>query len=325
METFFRSWFWLVTLAFLGTSSFLLASTASNVVRSMLPSPPPFLLQGKTSQQLDTALLKKNAAFSILNKGNLFDNKNNPVVKPLVTKQPKDDGKKKDDPNKNKPANCDSNGQYKPSQLPLQLKGTTIASDPNFSTAAVYDARRRKVFLVRTNELFFGIKVCKVEKGFLKLDRGMGRLEYLELGKPPGRGGKYNYRKKLYRQYRKLRNTKLDLSSIKKKGNNQYSLSRNFLTKMTKRLDIVASQAAIVPYFSKGRPAGFRLRNIKKNSMFTKMGIKSNDVVLRINGYRFTSPQKALEAYSNLLYARQLSVTVMRGGKPVRMTYSIKE
>jgi type II secretion system protein C len=324
MEKFFRSYFWLVTLTFLGSSSYLLAHTASSVVRMMLPSPVAFRLTPRAKNQINTALLKKNAAFSILNKGNLFDTKNKPVIRPLVTKKPKDD-KKKDDPNKNKPANCDGKGQYKPSQLPLQLKGTTIASDPDFSVAAVYDARRRKVFVVRTHEVFYGIKICKVEKGYLKLDRGMGRLEYLELGKPPGRGGKYNARRKLYRQYRKLRNTKLDLSSIKKKGSNQYSLSRGFLTKMTKRLDIVASQAAIVPYFSKGRPAGFRLRNIKKNSMFTKMGIKSNDVVLRINGYRFTSPQKALEAYSNLLYARQLSVTVMRKGKPVRMTYSIKE
>ncbi len=323
MEKLFRSYFWVVTLLFLSTSSYLLANTATSVVRMMIAPPLPFHLYTRKTSQVDTTLLKKSAFFSVLNKGNLFDGKNDPVVRPVARAVTKVD-KKKDDKKKKGP-DCDPKGEYKPSTLPLQLKGTTLASDPDYSVAAVYDARRRKVFVVRTHETFYGIKICKVEKGYLKVDRGMGRLEYLELGKPPGKGSNYNCRRKLFKKYRRLRNTKLDLSSIKKKGKNHYSLGRGFLTTMTKRLDIVASQAAIVPYFSKGRPAGFRIRNIRKKSMFTKMGIRSNDVVLQINGYRFTSPQKALEAYSNLLYAKQLSMTVLRGGKPVRMTYSIKE
>tara|TARA_B100000609_G_scaffold199183_1_gene201100 strand:+ start:4260 stop:5150 length:891 start_codon:yes stop_codon:yes gene_type:complete len=294
----------------------------STLVRLFVAAPTPYVETPKVTNH--AAYSKLRAQFAILNKGNLFDTKNQPVV---ASKEPPKKRETKTDASKTA-SSCDPNGQYQRSSLPLQLKGTVIASDPSYSLAVIYDARRRKRFVVRVGETFFGIKICRVErdknKGYVKIDRGQGRLEYLELGAAAGRGGG-SYRRKLYRHYRKLRNTKLDLSKVRKLGGNRFRISRNFINQMTGRLDILASQAAIVPYFQKGRSVGFRIYNIRKGSVYQKLGIKSGDVIKRINGYEFTSPQKALEAYSNLTSAGNLSVEVMRKGKAKNLSYEVKD
>jgi len=224
--------------------------------------------------------------------------------------------------------------------LPLELRVTSITSDPDYSLAVIFDARRNRLFATRVGENFFGIRICRIsseppkgvkktvaqsskkQKTYVFIDRGRGKLEYLELGKRANTAG--NYRRKLYRNFRRLRNTKLNLNKIKKVGGDHYRISRDFLDKLTQRLDIVGSQAAIVPYFEKGKSAGFRIYRIRKNSLYQKLGIKNGDVIKRINGYEFTTPQKALEAYSNLMSANNLSVEVKRKGRMKNFRYEIK-
>lgn len=331
-ERIFHTYFWVFTCFFLLSASYLCANIASSTIQYYLPPPPP-QVQVATGSFSD-ATFKKRAKYAILNKSNLFDPNQKLIVAQKAPPKPRP---RKEAP-KTKPKHCDPDGSYKPTKLPLQLKGTVLASDPDYSLAAIWDNKRRKLFVMRVGENFFGIQICRIErdcnknedgedecKSFVKLDRGGGILEYLELGKPPGRGGSYAMRRNMYRKYRKLRNTKLNLKKIKKLGGNRFTIKRDFLDNLTRRLDIVASQAAIVPYFEKGRAAGFRIYHIRNNSLYKKLGLKNGDVIKRINGYEFTSPQKALEAYSNLMSANNLSVEVKRGGKMVNFGYKIKQ
>lgn len=356
MKKLFHSHFWIFTSFFLLSSSYLLAHSISNLIRlKLVPVQATFIVKSKAVTKETGYQRNVRAHYAILNQKNLFDEKQKAITPPPP---PPRETKKKKVVKKQKA--CDPNASYKRSRLPLQLKGTSVASDPAFSVAVIYDAKARKEIAVRPGDEYNGIKICDVEAGplvvkkvkkkyyvtdkkgkplamtriveevvkkpsYVKIDRGGGRFEYLEQGAPAGRGGNYSrYNRKLYKQYRRLRNTKLNLSSIRKKGNQQYSLSRNLLNSVTNRLDVLASQAAIVPFFKKGRPAGFRVYHIRKGSLYQKLGMKNGDVIRRINGYEFTSPQKALEAYSNLLSAKNLSVEILRKGKLKNYSYEVK-
>lgn len=337
LKQFLRSHFWIVIGSFLLSSTYLLAQTTTQAIRLWLPPSSPYRLprQFKGDEDGD-ALTKLHAQYAILNKSNLFDPDQQPIV-PVVKKKPK---KTKDDQKQKSTATCDPKGTYRPSNLPLQLKGTSIASDPAYSVAAVYDARRRKVVALRAGDNYRGLLICAIEreekpnndpksalqkivKFYVKYDRGRGQLEYLESGKGPG-NGRSRHISSMYNRFRKLRQTKIDLSDIKK-GKNGTSITRGLINTLTNRLDWVGAQAAIVPYFKRGKAAGFRIKHIKRGSLYTKLGLRNGDVIQRINGYVINSPQRALEAYSNLMSADNISVDIVRRGKSKNMSYQIKD
>jgi general secretion pathway protein C len=322
MKYLFQSYFWVIALFFIFSSSYLLANTTSQAIRLIIPYVPASPLSVKTrSLDLDEHR-NLRASQTILNRSNLFDREQKPIVPPIpvAAPPPQDESKQPEF------EQCDPKASYKKSELPLQLQGTAVASDANYSVAAVFDAQQRKLSVVRETDIYQGIRVCKIEPRYLKMDRGMGRFEYLELGDPPGKGGgASSYDRNLYQRYHQLRNTDLNLSSVKQKGNEQYELPRSLLTSVTERIDVLASQAAIVPYFRKGQPAGFRIYHIRNGSLYQKLGLTNGDVIQRINGYEFTSPERALEAYSNLMSAGNLSVEILRGGKTRTFSYDIKD
>lgn len=318
-ELLFKTHFWSFKLLFVLGSSYFLAATVSQAVRASLPPTIPYVVV--SDGPYESPLQKKTAQFAVLNQANLFDPNQAPLQAPPAP-QASDDKKKEKPNNANKNATCPAGGYRESKTLPLELKGTVAAAEPMLSVAAIYDAMDRQVVVVRTDDVYKGIRICKIEPRFLKVDRGMGRLEYIELGKKPGKLGiKDNY----YATYQKLRSTDFDTSKIRQVENGRYQIPRDFLSKVTERLDLLASKAAIVPYFEKGQPVGFRIYSIRPGSLYEKIGIKNNDVIRQINGYQFNSPQKALEAYSNLMSASSLNVSVQRGGKAVDMRYEIKE
>jgi general secretion pathway protein C len=63
---------------------------------------------------------------------------------------------------------------------------------------------------------------------------------------------------------------------------------------------------------------------IRPNSVFAKIGMQNGDTISSINGFDMTSPDKALEVYTKVRSASNLSVSLVRRGQPVSMEYAIK-
>ena len=110
----------------------------------------------------------------------------------------------------------------------------------------------------------------------------------------------------------------LDIRSI---GQNQYLLKRSEINKVTGNLGALASQARIVP--SK-KDNGFKIFSIAKGSLFSKLGIQNGDVIKSINGIELSSPDKAIEAYSRLQNASNLSLNIIRKGQNETLEYTIE-
>ena len=72
------------------------------------------------------------------------------------------------------------------------------------------------------------------------------------------------------------------------------------------------------------RVVGLKLGGIRPDSVLNAIGLQNGDQLTSINGFEMNDPQKMLEAYSKLLRADHLAVSVVRGGKPMNLDFSIK-
>ena len=82
--------------------------------------------------------------------------------------------------------------------------------------------------------------------------------------------------------------------------------------------------ARIIPHEENGRTVGVKLYGIRRNSLLGRLGLQNGDMLRTINGYDMTSPDSALEAYSRLRGANNLSVNVVRRGNPMALEYNIQ-
>lgn len=108
---------------------------------------------------------------------------------------------------------------------------------------------------------------------------------------------------------------------IRKVGPYRYEVDRSLKDKFP----IHAAQSArIVPAIRNGKPSGFKLFSIRRNSLFYGMGFQNGDVVRSVNGIDITSADMALKAYGVVKIASTVTIQIVRRGKPLTLTYVIK-
>lgn len=115
----------------------------------------------------------------------------------------------------------------------------------------------------------------------------------------------------------------VDDRNIKNLGNDRFIISRDEVDKQLSNLNVLATQARIVPHFEGGQGAGFKLFAIRPGSVYSKIGIQNGDVIKQINGEMINSPDKALEAYARLKNAQSIQIDLVRNGQKKTLQYSI--
>jgi general secretion pathway protein C len=83
-------------------------------------------------------------------------------------------------------------------------------------------------------------------------------------------------------------------------------------------------KARITPAHDGERIVGMNIFGVRPGTALAAIGLENGDRLTAINGFEMNDPQKMLEAYSKLMKADHLSVSVIRGGKPVNLDFNIK-
>lgn len=102
-----------------------------------------------------------------------------------------------------------------------------------------------------------------------------------------------------------------------------YAITRDDVEAIAADMNGFAAQARVIPNFENGKATGFKLFGIRPRSIYESCGFRNGDVVSKVNGMDFTSPDKALQVYSGIREAKTLEVEVVRGGKPARVKIEI--
>ena len=84
------------------------------------------------------------------------------------------------------------------------------------------------------------------------------------------------------------------------------------------------TQAQAVPFLTDGKLDGFRLSNIVPAGFFDKLGLRTNDVVQRINGVELRDPGMLLSLFQQLRNEHTVRVDMMRSSQRQTLTYEIR-
>ncbi len=85
--------------------------------------------------------------------------------------------------------------------------------------------------------------------------------------------------------------------------------------------EIAKHESRIFPEVRNGRTIGFRVSSVRPDGLIAAAGLRNEDVVLAINGYRLSSPDKAMLAYAKLRFANHYAIDIERHGR--RMTLDL--
>lgn len=197
-------------------------------------------------------------------------------------------------------------------QTKLQVKlWGTVSSEGIASYAVIEDLKDKKQSLYRINDKIQTAMVKQILREKVILNSG-GKDEVLEMGEktapnkssafPPAPIGEAA-------PPSDLENIKLVRSEIQESINDVNNLMK---------------QARIRPHFTDGKPDGLTITGVRPDSIFTKLGLQSGDVITSVDGKEIQSVDDALRLYQSLKSSPKASVQVRRRGELKTMDYSIE-
>lgn len=84
-----------------------------------------------------------------------------------------------------------------------------------------------------------------------------------------------------------------------------------------------AKGARVVPAIKNGKPAGLKLYAIRPNTLYARLNIMNGDTISAVNGEQLMSLDRALEVYTKLRNATELTFDIERRGRPMQLTITI--
>ena len=109
---------------------------------------------------------------------------------------------------------------------------------------------------------------------------------------------------------------------IKKINDNLYRIDRNMLQAQMGSPTLL-SQALVVPHSN----GGFEMRNIVKGSLYEQAGLRSGDVIRKVNGQSINTIDDAMRFYREMGGLDRLiaiNIEVDRGGQSKRLHYQLR-
>ena len=105
-------------------------------------------------------------------------------------------------------------------------------------------------------------------------------------------------------------------------GKKTFHFQRVWVDEQLENFGQLLNDARIVPTMKEEKPY-FMFQFIKAQSIYEKLGLKQNDIILEINGFLVDTVGKALRLLEVLQSEREISLKVERGGEPVQFHYYI--
>lgn len=198
----------------------------------------------------------------------------------------------------------------KETELDLALKGI-LASRSGSRKLALIALGDEKENVYRIGNRIAGAEITHIEARRIILERnGVRETLTLETAEPR-RGNSFAGRRVT--------------AGITMINERERVVSRNLLERQMQRLPEVLNQAAAVPYWdNNGHEAGFRVVDIADGSVFERLGLQQEDVIVSVNGVSVRNNREALAAYQSFKSADALQIGLLRNGQEVTVDFSIQ-
>ncbi|OFZ17932.1 MAG: hypothetical protein A2X94_12905 [Bdellovibrionales bacterium GWB1_55_8] len=209
----------------------------------------------------------------------------------------------------------DFGGPATKSTLPFNLVGTLILKNELRSIATIEDKSASIVYPVQVqDEIPSKAKILQIEPERVTfLNISSGRREYIELPELKGNAPRIT-----------LGKPSAGGPGIEKVSPTQFNISRQEVDTALSDLNSILTQARAVPHFENGLPAGYKLFQIVPGSIYSKLGLQNNDIIVGLNGEPVNDPGKAFSALNDLKGgASHIELQIKRDGRPVNMNFDV--
>jgi len=113
-------------------------------------------------------------------------------------------------------------------------------------------------------------------------------------------------------------------SFAQKIGRSTYMVDQARLQQAIANPGQMMTDARLKPNIVNGREEGFVLSEVKQGGVYQSLGLQDGDVLLRINEYDISNPERALQAFTALKGMERVQVDLIRSGSRMTMTYQIR-
>jgi general secretion pathway protein C len=227
-----------------------------------------------------------------------------------------------------------ADGEEVKSELDAVLVSTSVASDPDWSTALLA-VSSGPVELYRINDAILTATVHDIRSPWLDAEGNHhparvvvmrdGQKEYIDAGAAVRPGARKKGDGKAKKKDKPKRASgRHTWDGIHDLGGGKYMVEQSEIDYALGNLDKLSREARIVPNFQDGQTNGFKVFSIRRNSALRKMGLKNNDVLTSVNGFDLSDTEKALEIYSKLQSDKSFSLEVLRNGEPTTLEYTVQ-
>ncbi|HED33508.1 MAG TPA: type II secretion system protein GspC [Gammaproteobacteria bacterium] len=194
-------------------------------------------------------------------------------------------------------------------RLNLVLKGVLAATPMKFASAIISLGKNGKEDTYSIGEKVSSATLKEVYADKVILERG-GRLETLRM---PVTASKNLI--KTVSSSQSSRGTA--------RANTPGAVLSDIRKKIIKNPTSFGKYAIPIPYKENGKLRGFRLQAQGDRSLFDAVGLKTNDVVIALNGVELNDPSKGLKALRKLQNAKSVDLTILRDGAEIPLHFEI--
>ncbi|MFW2331699.1 MAG: type II secretion system protein GspC [Nitrospinota bacterium] len=204
-----------------------------------------------------------------------------------------------------------------PTTLPLSLMGTFVDANNVHSYAIIQNNSSKLEDLYAVNDEILQAKIVKIDRLRVFIERS-NKLESINLDQ--------DLIEKLRQSSdESSADTKSSLSTVSKTGSSEYDISTQYLSDQLNNMSRLMTQIRAVPNLGKdGKAEGFKVSGIRPGSVFSKIGLKNNDIVKQVNGSQLNSTEKGLELFQALRHEKSFAVDVERGGTNMTLTLNVQ-
>jgi general secretion pathway protein C len=107
-------------------------------------------------------------------------------------------------------------------------------------------------------------------------------------------------------------------------GSGSYVVDQGRLQQAIANPGQMMTDARLRPNVTDGKQDGFVLSEVKPGGIYQSLGLQDGDVLLRINDYDISNPERALQAFTALRGLDRVQIDLIRSGSKMTMTYQIK-
>ena len=111
---------------------------------------------------------------------------------------------------------------------------------------------------------------------------------------------------------------------IRRTAENAFIVDRREVAGAVDNVSGLMTQLRAVAEVREGRPAGFRLFQIRDDSLFAKLGLRNGDVVERVNGAQVADPTALLGFLQRLRTEPRVALDIVRGDAPRTLVYDLR-